>query len=87
MTIERIDSQQTSVAATAEIDGKTVQVALASVNIRPGKMLSINVNVTDEISKVDDAGRAAIMQLFSGYMAGEITKAAGLGIPVALPEQ
>lgn len=87
MNIERIDTQQTGCAATVQVDGRPVQVAAASANIRPGKMLNISVNVSDEISKVDDAGRAAIVKLFSGYMADEIKKAAGLGIPVALPDQ
>ncbi len=87
MNIERTDSQQTSCSASVVMDGKPVQVAAASVNIRPGRSMNVSITVMEGMDKLDEAVREEIGAMFRGYLADELTKAAGLGIPVAPPEQ
>lgn len=83
--IERIDSQQTSCAATVQIDGRPVQVAAATVSLRPGKMLNISVNVTGDMDRLTDDDRALVGEMLGGYIGNELKKAASQGIPMTYP--
>ena len=85
MSLERNDSQQTTCNATAIIDGERRQVASASVSIRPGKGMSVSVDLQATRAQLTDDDFAEIVSMFAGYLAEEINKANGLGIPVALP--
>ena len=86
MTIERIDSQQTTCNATAIINGERRQAATATCSIRPGRNMNISIDLMDSADLTADDLRE-IAAMFSEYLADEIRKAAGMGIPVALPEQ
>ena len=86
MTIERIDSQQTTCNATAIINGERRQAATATCSIRPGRNMNISIDLMDSEELTADDLRE-IAEMFGGYLADEIRKAAGMGIPVALPEQ
>lgn len=86
MTIERIDSQQTTCNATAIINGERRQAATATCSIRPGRNMNISIDLMDSEELTADDLRE-IAEMFGRYLADEIRKAAGMGIPVALPEQ
>ena len=86
MTIERSDSQQTTCNAFAIINGERRQVASATCSIRPGSAMNISVDLMGDV-ELGPADMEEITEMFSGYLADEIEKAAGLGIPVALPGQ
>ena len=86
MTIERIDSQQTTCNATVIINGERRQAATATCSIRPGRNMNISIDLRDNEELTADDLRE-IAEMFGGYLADEIRKAAGMGIPVALPEQ
>lgn len=86
MSIIRTDSQQTTCYATAIINGEKRQVATATCNIRPGKSVSISVDALEDIATLPEADLAEITDMFASYLAGEITKAAALGVPVELPK-
>ena len=85
MSIERSDSQQTSLSAVAYVGGERRQVASASCSIRPGKGMTISVDLLDGADQLDQADQAEIAQMYAEYLAREIRKAAGLGIPVTVP--
>ncbi len=83
MAIIRSDSQQTTanISVTRE-DGERVQAVSASCHIRPGKGMSINVDVLDTAT-ITEANRDEVGAAVAQYIAEEITKAATLGVPVA----
>ena len=83
MAVIRNDSQQTtaSISVTRE-DGEHVQAVSASCHIRPGKSMSINVDVLDSAAITDD-NRADISAAVAQYIAEETAKADTLGVPVA----
>ena len=85
MTIERRDSQQTTCNATVVKDGERKQAASATCSIRAGSALNIAIDVVDMELTAEEAAQVA--EMFGGYIADEIKKAAGLGIPVKLPEK
>ena len=85
MAIERSESQQTTCNATAVIDGERRQVASATCSIRPGKNMTISVDVQGDMSLLSDEDRRAIALMFEDYLAEEQIKASELGIPI-LPE-
>ena len=65
-------------------DGSRMTVATATCHIRPGKGLTFSIDVLDDAASSEgniDSVRAAI----GAYMTEEITKAAELGVPIALP--
>jgi len=85
MIIEREDSQQNiaSFMATGN-DGIRMQAASATCHIRPGKGLTLSVDVFDGVdigADSMDGLRASI----AAFMAAEVAKAASMGVPVALP--
>ena len=82
MTIEQINTQQTSCAATVQIDGRPVQVAAATVSVRRGRTMNIIVNVTDDLDKLSDDDRAQVGEMLGVYIGTELRKAASLGIPL-----
>lgn len=86
MTIERSDSQQTTCNATAIINGERRQVASATCSIRPGSAMNISIDLMEDVDLTPE-DLAEITGIFAGYLADEIEKAAGLGIPIALPQQ
>lgn len=81
MAIERADSQQTTCNAFTVIDGERRQVAAASCAIRPGKGMSFSIDLPLGIIK-DESDRAEIADMFRQYMADELSKAQGNGIPI-----
>lgn len=83
MAIIRSDSQQTtaSISVTRE-DGERVQAVSASCHIRPGKSMSINVDVLDAAA-ITDANRDEVGSAVAQYITEELAKAATLGVPVA----
>ena len=85
MAIERSESQQTTCNATAIIDGERRQAASATVSIRPGKGMSVSIDLQVARAQLTDDDFSEIVNMFAGYLAEEINKANGLGIPVALP--
>ena len=85
MSIERTDSQQTTCNATALINGERVQVASATCSIRPDKSMNISVDLMDPYAQLTGADKAEIAAMFAQYLADELDKAAGLGIPVVEP--
>ncbi len=83
MAVIRNDSQQTTanISVTRE-DGERVQAVSASCHIRPGRSVSINVDVLDTAAITDD-NRAEIGAAVTQYITEEMAKAATLGVPVA----
>ncbi len=83
MAIIRNDSQQTTanISVTRE-DGERVQAVSASCHIRPGKSMSINVDVLDAAA-ITDANRDEVGSAVAQYITEELAKAATLGVPVA----
>ena len=84
--IERNDSQQTTCSAHAVINGERRQVASATCSFRPGRTMNISIDILPEANLAEN-DMAEIAAMFGEYLTGEIRKAAGMGIPVALPEQ
>lgn len=86
MAIIRSDSQQTtaSISVTCE-DGERVQAVSASCHIRPGKSMSINVDVLDAAA-ITDANRDEVGTAVAQYITEEMAKAVTLGVPVAAIE-
>lgn len=86
MAIIRSDSQQTtaSIGVNRE-DGERVQAVSASCHIRPGKSMSINVDVLDAAA-ITDENRAEVGAAVAQYITEEMAKAAELGVPVAAAE-
>ncbi len=85
MAIIRDDSQQTtaSMAVTTE-SGERRQAASASCHIRPGKGMSINVDVL-EATAITEENRAELAAAIAEYIGDELRKAAALGVPVGVP--
>lgn len=83
MAIIRSDSQQTTanISVTRE-DGERVQAVSASCHIRPGKSMSINVDMLDAAA-ITDANRDEVGSAVAQYITEELAKAATLGVPVA----
>lgn len=83
MAIIRSDSQQTTanISVTRE-DGERVQAVSASCHIRPGRSMSINVDVLDAAAITDD-NHAEVSAAVTQYITEEMAKAATLGVPVA----
>lgn len=83
MAIIRSDSQQTTanISVTRE-DGERVQAVSASCHIRPGKSMSINVDMLDAAA-ITDANRDEVGTAVAQYITEELAKAAALGVPVA----
>ena len=83
MTIIRDDSQQTtaSLSVTTE-NGERRQVASANCHIRPGKGVSINVDVLDG-TLITNENRAELCAAITQYISEELAKATALGVPVA----
>ena len=85
-TIERRDSQQTTCGATVIVNGERRQAASATCSIRAGSGMNISIDVMTDV-EITAEDRAAIADMFAEYLAEEIAKAEGLGIPVKLPEK
>ena len=79
--IERSDSQQTSCSASAIIDGERRQVATAACGIRPGRGLTLSVDLVAGV-RASEEDLAEVGELFAGYIREELKKAAGLGVPL-----
>ena len=82
--IERTDSQQTTCAVTAIIDGVRQQVASATSTIRPDRGMTRNVDFNIAHERLDEETLAEIAQTFGAYVLDELRKAAALGIPINL---
>ena len=83
MAIERSDSQQTSCNITVRRGDERVQAASASCSIRPGRSMSISVDLY--LDQLDGETAEEIRTAFTAYLAREIEKAAACGIPVGKP--
>ena len=82
MPVIRDDSQQTTAHVAVVNDGERLQAVSASCHIRPGKSVSINVDVLDA-SAITEANRAEVCRVVAVYITDELAKAAALGVPVA----
>lgn len=83
MAIIRSDSQQTTAnISVTRKDGERVQAVSASCHIRPGKSMSINVDMLDAAA-ITDANRDEVGSAVAQYITEELAKAATLGVPVA----
>lgn len=86
MAIIRSDSQQTMASfSLTRGDGERTQAVSASCHIRPGKGMSINVDVLDGATITDEV-REELCAAVADYIAEETAKADALGVPV-LPAQ
>ena len=81
MTIERSDSQQTTCNATAIVNGERRQVATATCSVRLGRNMNISIDLAGDVTLAPE-DLSEIADMFAGYLADEIRKAAALGIPV-----
>lgn len=79
--IERTDSQQTTCNATATVGGEKRQVATATCSIRPGRSMIFSVDLPPGTA-LEPEDAAQIKAMFETYMAGELEKARGMGIPI-----
>lgn len=85
MAVIRDDSQQTTANVNlVDSTGNQRTIASATCHIRPGKGMTISVDVQDSLATSVD-NLADVQATITAYMAAEITKAAALGVPVALP--
>lgn len=85
MAIIRDDSQQTTASLSVTTDsGERRQAVIVNCHIRPGKGLSVNVDVL-ETDAVTDANRAELAAAVASYLGDELRKAAALGVPVGIP--
>lgn len=82
MAIERSDSQQTTCNATAIIDGEKRQVASAICAVRPGRGLTLSIDLSQGFETLAEDDAKAIAAMFQTYMNDELEKARGLGIPI-----
>ena len=86
MAVIRDDSQQTTANITVVgDDGTRTTVVCASCHIRPGKGMTITLDVMDDATNVSAENMAAVRASIAAYMGEEIQKAAALGVPVAIP--
>ncbi len=82
MSIKRTDSQMTTCIAMLEDDkGERRQAASANCSIRPGRGLSINIDVAENMEITDD-DRKAVADMFGDYVMAELKKAREQGIPI-----
>jgi hypothetical protein len=85
MAVVRDDSQQTTANVNiVDSDGNRRTVASATCHIRPGKGVTFSMEVLDDAA-ISAANIDDVRGTVAAYMAEEITKAAALGLPVALP--
>ena len=85
MAVLRDDSQQTTANINVvDGDGNRKSVASATCHIRPNKGMTISVDVQDEAA-TNAANFTDVSETIAAYLAEEITKAAALGVPIALP--
>ncbi len=82
MAIIMDNSQQTSLTLYAEgANGARAPAVSAMCSIRPGKSVTINVDVNDAAA-LETAGIEAARTAIGQYIAQELGKAAALGLPV-----
>ena len=84
MAIERRDIEQTTCNANVIINGERRLAASAACSIRAGGAMNISIDLAADV-ETTDGDKAEIAEMFGEYIAAEILKAAGLGIPVKLP--
>lgn len=84
MAVIRDNSQQTTANVAIVQNGERKTVATASCHIRPGRGMSINVDILDDAACAGEAA-AEVAETIAAYIGEEVAKAARLGIPVALP--
>jgi hypothetical protein len=85
MAVVRDNSQQTTAnVMIVQGDGERKTVATASCHIRPGKGMSINVDILDDAATAAE-NVADVTATIAAYIGEEVAKAVQLGIPVALP--
>ena len=77
-TISTEMSQQTTANIYNDKGSERVLAVSATCSIRPGRGLNISIDISDSDALEAAAGLAA-------YLGQELQKAAGLGIPIALP--
>ena len=86
MAVIRDDSQQTTANITVVgDDGTRTTVVCAFCHIRPGKGMTITLDVMDDATDVSAENMAAVRASIATYIGDEIQKAAALGVPVAMP--
>lgn len=86
MAVVRDNSQQTTANMNVvESDGSRKTAVCASCHIRPGRGMTITLDLMEEAGSISAENMEAVRQNVADYMAEEITKAAALGVPVAMP--
>ena len=82
-TISTEMSQQTTACWSTEKGGGGVRGVSATCSIRPGRGLNISIDISDSdaLEGVKEEAAAGL----AAYLGQELQKAAGLGIPIALP--
>lgn len=84
MAITIDDSQQTTKSVYAvDANGARVPVVSATCTIRYARSVAITVDVADPAA-LANAGTEEARTIIGRYIAGELTKAAALGLPVPL---
>ena len=87
MAVIRDNSQQTTAnVMIVQGDGERKTVATASCHIRPGKGMSINVDILDDAATAAE-NVADVTGTIAAYIGEEVAKAVQLGIPWRCPRQ
>lgn len=87
MAIIRDDSQQTTASMSVTMEnGERRQAVVVSCHIRPGRGMSITVDVQDTAAITED-NRAELSAAIAEYIGDELHKAAELGVPVGVPTE
>lgn len=80
-TISMEMSQQTTANVYNDKGSERVLAVSATCSIRPGRGLNISIDISDALEGVKEEAAAGL----AAYLGQELQKAAGLGIPIALP--
>lgn len=75
------DTRQKTRNAVLTVDGQEKHVASVSVSLRPGRSLSISVDVPNDV-KLTDKQRADIAAGFKAFLAECVNEAIAEGVPV-----
>ncbi len=81
MSIQGMESHQTTCNAVATINGERRQVAIANCSIRPGRGMSFSIEMSDSVElSADDMD--GIARLFDDFWAAQRGVADAMGIPI-----
>lgn len=75
------DTQSRTRSVTMVIDGVERQAASVTVSIRPGKSMTLSVDVPEDVTLTEEQ-RDEIADTFAGFMEEALAAAALMGVPV-----